>query len=188
MSYNGLTNKGLEYLTKCQAESKAPVFTKVKIGSGSIPGGKTGESTTELYHFEKEAGIISSSQEKNRLKLTIQIDNRDIEVGFYIKEIGVYAQDGDEEVLYWYINRDRPSPMPDKSEPATQTYLLGMEVSQAAAIVIEYTGNDLLATKEYVDSKIKDCESRIELIEKSLGLEFREDTLGNGYLGALYLG
>ena len=188
MSYNGLTNKGLEYLTKCQAESKAPIFTTVKIGSGSIPGGQTGENATELYHFEKEVGIMSSKQEKNKLTLEVQINNRDIDVGFYLKEIGVYAQDGDEEILYWYINMDRPSPMPDKSEPATLTYLLGMEVSQAAAVVIEYTGDDLLASKEYVDRKVKQCEDRIELIEKSLGFEFREDTLGNGYLGALYLG
>lgn len=188
MSYNGLTNAGLAYLTKCQAESIPPVIVKAKIGSGSIPAGKTGENTTELYHFEKEVAILSSKQENNQLKLEVQINNIDVNAGFYIKEIGVYVQDGDDEILYWYINRDRPSPLPDKNEPTSLTYILSLEVSRAEAVVIEHAGTDLFVTKEYVDKKFKECQERIDLIEKSLGLEFREDMLGNGYLGALHLG
>ena len=162
MSYNGLTNRGLEYLAKCQAESKPITLTKVKIGSGYISSNQTGETTTDLYKFEKETGILSSKQEKNRLKLEIQIDNFDVNEGFYVKEFGVFAQDGNQEILYWYINRDRPSPMPDKSEPTTQTYFLGMEVSQAETVIIEYTGGELIASKEYVDGAVEEIKNELK--------------------------
>lgn len=188
MSYNGLTNKGLEYLTKCQAESKAPVFTRVKIGSGSIGGGQTGEETTDVYKFEKEVEILAKQQVNNLLKLEILIDNTDVESGFYVKEIGIYVEDEGEELLYWYINRDRPSFMEDKTNPTTQRYILNLEVTQAEAVVINFDGKDLLVDKEFVLKSLKPFEDRLSRIEKYLNLEFRESTLGNGYLGDFYIG
>lgn len=188
MSYNGLTNKGLEYLTKCQAEQKPPIFTRVKIGSGAIQNGKTGEETTDIYKLEKEVEILSKTQVNNLLKLEILLDNTDVETGFYVKEIGVYVQDGEEEVLYWYINRDRPSFMEDKTSPTTQRYILNLEVTQAEAVIINFDGKDLLVDKEFVMKSIQPLSDRILRIEKHLNLEYRESTLGAGYLGEFYLG
>ena len=122
------------------------------------------------------------------LKLEILLENTDVEVGFYVKEIGVYVQDGDSEILYWYINRDRPSFMEDKTNPTTQRYILNLEVTQAEAVVINFDGKDLLVDKEFVMKAIDPLSKRVALIEKFLNLEYRESTLGAGYLGEFYLG
>lgn len=156
MSYNGLTNQGLEYLTRCQVESKPVVFSKVKIGNGNIPMGSTGETTTDLYSFKKEIEILNKEQVENSIKMEILINNFDVLEEFYVKEIGVYVMDNDVEKLYWYINKDRPSPLPDKNTPAKHKYILHLETSQMESIILNYTGTDLLVDKEFVENKIKE--------------------------------
>ena len=156
MSYNGLTNQGLEYLTRCQVESKPVVFSKVKIGNGNIPMGSTGETTTDLYSFKKEIEILNKEQVENSIKMEILINNFDVLEEFYVKEIGVYVMDNDVEKLYWYINKDRPSPLPDKNTPAKHRYILHLETSQMESIILNYTGLDLMVDKEFVEKKIKE--------------------------------
>lgn len=156
MSYNGLTNQGLEYLTRCQVESKPVVFSKVKIGNGNIPMGSTGETTTDLYSFKKEIEILNKEQVENSIKMEILINNFDVLEEFYVKEIGVYVMDNDVEKLYWYINKDRPSPLPDKNTPAKHRYILHLETSQTESIILNYSGLDLMVDKEFVEKKIKE--------------------------------
>lgn len=167
MSYNGLTNQGLEYLTRCQVESKPVVFSKVKIGNGSIPMGSTGETTTDLYSFKKEIEILNKEQVENSIKMEILINNFDVLEEFYVKEIGVYVMDNGIEKLYWYINKDRPSPLPDKNTPAKHRYILHLETSQMESIILNYTGLDLMADKEFVEKKFNEVNSKVKIIQNS---------------------
>ena len=165
MSYNGLTNQGLEYLTRCQVESKPVVFSKVKIGNGNIPMGSTGETTTDLYSFKKEIEILNKEQVENSIKMEILINNFDVLEEFYVKEIGVYVMDNDVEKLYWYINKDRPSPLPDKNTPAKHRYILHLETSQMESIILNYTGLDLMVDKEFVETRFKEAKERIKAVQ-----------------------
>ena len=167
MSYNGLTNQGLEYLTRCQVESKPVVFSKVKIGNGNIPMGSTGETTTDLYSFKKEIEILNKEQVENSIKMEILINNFDVLEEFYVKEIGVYVMDNDVEKLYWYINKDRPSPLPDKNTPAKHRYILHLETSQMESIILNYTGADLLVDKEFVEEKLNEVKDRTKALQFS---------------------
>lgn len=167
MSYNGLTNQGLEYLTRCQVESKPVVFSKVKIGNGNIPMGSTGETTTDLYSFKKEIEILNKEQVENSIKMEILINNFDVLEEFYVKEIGVYVMDNDIEKLYWYINKDRPSPLPDKNTPAKHKYILHLETSQMESIILNYTGADLLVDKEFVEEKLNEVKDRTKALQFS---------------------
>ena len=167
MSYNGLTNQGLEYLTRCQVESKPVVFSKVKIGNGNIPMGSTGETTTDLYSFKKEIEILNKEQVENSIKMEILINNFDVLEEFYVKEIGVYVMDNDVEKLYWYINKDRPSPLPDKNTPAKHRYILHLETSQMESIILNYTGLDLMVDKEFVETRFKEAKERIKAVQFS---------------------
>ena len=165
MSYNGLTNQGLEYLTRCQVESKPVVFSKVKIGNGNIPMGNTGETTTDLYSFKKEIEILNKEQVENSIKMEILINNFDVLEEFYVKEIGVYVMDNDVEKLYWYINKDRPSPLPDKNTPAKHRYILHLETSQIESIILNYTGLDLMVDKEFVETKFNEAKDRVKAVQ-----------------------
>lgn len=159
MGYNGLTNFGIEYQARMTAENKPVTLTKVRVGNGSIPASQTGATTTNLYSYKKEVEILAKEQIENAVKLQILLNNLDQETGFYVKELGVYVQDGVEEKLYWYINKDNPSYLDDKNVPSKHRYNLFLEVTNVETIIINFTGQGLLADKEYVDNKIADFET-----------------------------
>ncbi|WP_373078158.1 phage tail protein [Fusobacterium varium] len=159
MGYNGLTNFGIEYQARMTAENKPVTLTKVRVGNGSIPASQTGATTTNLYSYKKEVEILAKEQVENAVKLQILLNNLDQEIGFYVKELGVYVQDGAEEKLYWYINKDNPSYLDDKNVPSKHRYNLFLEVTNVETIIINFTGQGLLADKKYVDDSIADFES-----------------------------
>lgn len=162
MGYNGLTNLGVEYLARMIAENKPVTFTKIKVGNGSIPGSQTGASTTNLYSFKKDVEILSKNQIENSIKLQVLLNNLDLEAGFYVKELGVYVQDGEQEKLYWYINKDNPSYLPDKNTPSTHRYNLFLEVSNLETNIINFTGEGLLADKKFVEDSIEEAFNNFE--------------------------
>ena len=159
MGYNGLTNFGIEYQARMTAENKPVTLTKVKVGNGSIPASQTGATTTNLYSYKKEVEILAKEQVENAVKLQILLNNLDQEIGFYVKELGVYVQDGAEEKLYWYINKDNPSYLDNKNVPSKHRYNLFLEVTNVETIIINFTGQGLLADKKYVDDSIADFET-----------------------------
>ena len=162
MAYNGLTNLGVEYLARMTAENKPVTFTKIKVGNGSIPASQTGASTTNLYSLKKEVEILSKNQIENSIKLQVLLNNLDLEVGFYVKELGIYVQDGEQEKLYWYINKDNPSYLPDKNTPSTHRYNLFLEVSNFETNIINFTGEGLLADKKFVEDSIEEAFNNFE--------------------------
>ena len=174
MAYNGLTNLGAEHLAKCLANKTGITFTKIKVGNGNIPSEKTGQTTTELYGFKKDLEILAKEQVETALKLTVLLNNIDLNAGFYVKEIGVYVQDGVREILYWYINKDNPSYLPDKNTPSNHRYNLYLEVSPIQTTIVNFTGEGLLADKKYVNDSIKNF--AIEN-EKNLELKFNKGQL-----------
>lgn len=159
MGYNGLTNFGIEYQARMTAENKPVTLTKVRVGNGSIPASQTGATTTNLYSYKKEVEILAKEQVENAVKLQILLNNLDQEIGFYVKELGVYVQDGAEEKLYWYINKDNPSYLDNKNVPSKHRYNLFLDVTNVETIIINFTGQGLLADKKYVDDSIADFET-----------------------------
>lgn len=174
MAYNGLTNLGAEHLAKCLANKTGITFTKIKVGNGNISSEKTGQTTTELYGFKKELEILAKEQVETALKLTVLLNNIDLNAGFYIKEIGVYVQDGEREILYWYINKDNPSYLPDKNTPSNHRYNLYLEVSPIQTTIVNFTGEGLLADKKYVNDSIKNFDTENK---KNLELKFNKGQL-----------
>lgn len=169
MAYNGLTKLGAEYLSKCIANNKSVVFKKVKVGDGDIPIGATGQETTALYSQKKEVEILSKEQVENAVKLTILLNNLDLTQGFYVKEMGIFIEDDGVEKLYWYINKDNPSFLPDKNNPSKHRYNVYCEVSSSESIVVNFTGQGLLVDKKYVDDSIKVIENNFNtLLKKKL--------------------
>ena len=168
MAYNGLTNLGSAYLAKCMANKTGVTFTKIKVGNGSIPLEKTGQTTTDLYGFKKEVEILAKEQVDTALKLTLLLNNLDVVAGFYVKEMGIYIQDNGVEKLYWYINKDNPSYLPDKNTPSNHRYNLYLEVTPVETTIVNFTGQDLLADKKYVDDSIKNFQTENNAVIEGL--------------------
>lgn len=181
MAYNGLTDLGTAYLAKCLANQKPIIFKKVKVGDGNIPPHKTGQTTTELYSFKKEVEILAKEQHNTAMKLTVLLNNLDMEQGFYVKEMGIYIEDDGVDKLYWYINKDNPSYLYDKNTPSKHRYNVYCEVSSNESVVVNFTGKGLLADKEYVDNSIKNFQTEnnvvIERLENAINSKISKGNL-----------
>lgn len=95
-----LTKKGRELQAKAEAGALLK-FTKVKIGDGQIGPGQSLEDLVDLVHPLKVLDISSVQAEGGLCRIRTSITNKGITQGFYVKELGLFAQDPDVgEILY----------------------------------------------------------------------------------------
>lgn len=99
-----LTNKGRALQAKVQAGAPL-VFNRIGLGDGNL--GSTSISTLNALLSEKKSLSITKLKTQSGGKAIVGgvLSNADVLVGFYFKEIGVFAQDPtDGEILYCYAN------------------------------------------------------------------------------------
>lgn len=99
-----LTNKGRALQVKAQAGTQLN-FNRIAVGDGSLGG----QSITNLNALisEKKSLAISKlkTQSTDKAVVGTVLSNQDIVTGFYLRELGVFAQDPDEgEILFCYGN------------------------------------------------------------------------------------
>ena len=107
-----ITNLGHALLGKVLAGKSGIHFTRASVGDGVISEGKSPEELTELVH-EIKAGDISGVDNpgSGEVRVSIQVSSLGVSVGFFVKEIGIFATDPDlGEILYAYVS------MPDKPQ------------------------------------------------------------------------
>ena len=107
-----ITNLGHTLLGKVLAGKSGIHFTRASVGDGVISEGKSPEELTELVH-EIKAGDISGVDNpgSGEVRVSIQVSSLGVSVGFFVKEIGIFATDPDlGEILYAYVG------MPDKPQ------------------------------------------------------------------------
>ena len=107
-----ITNLGHTLLGKVLAGKSGIHFTRASVGEGVISEGKSPEELTELVH-EIKAGDISGVDNpgSGEVRVSIQVSSLGVSVGFFVKEIGIFATDPDlGEILYAYVS------MPDKPQ------------------------------------------------------------------------
>lgn len=101
-----LTQKGLNLIAKAQAGQAAIKFTKAAAGDGTYADGESLAGLTELKSKVQEMPInevLVVNENTVYLKFVISnmTDYLQLDRGYYVKEIGIYAQDPDEgEILY----------------------------------------------------------------------------------------
>lgn len=103
MAFSGMvvTNNGRIALTKAQNGSELK-FKSVGIGDGIYTGSYNDVSQLSNQLFEAEIKKINLKDDI--CVLEIDISNAGLAVGYYLREIGIYAMDGNKKVLYAYTN------------------------------------------------------------------------------------
>ncbi|MGF9822612.1 phage tail protein [Brevibacillus agri] len=96
-----LTKKGRDLQAKAEAGATL-TFTKAKIGDGQLGQGQSLENLNDLISPQKTLTISSVQAESGGLcRIRTNITNQGITQGFYVREIGLFAQDPDlGEILY----------------------------------------------------------------------------------------
>lgn len=153
MKFNGITKKGREYLAKVQAENLPIQFSKIKIGDGRLDDYDDPTELTALRNLKVELGILSKTQEAETVTLSTNIDNVSLAQGYYPREIGVFVQDGDRELLYYYMNDGEETSWipPEADGPFKIELKINLIVSNAQSIVVQNSGKDLYITKKYLE-------------------------------------
>ena len=156
-NWNGLqlTNKGIALQAKVQAGTQLHI-TKLKLGSGVVPSGTDIKTLTDLIAPEQNLGIGGKEAVDDYCKISSTISNTGLEAGYYVRELGVFAQDPDDgEILYMYTTDGAPDYLPagGGSTVISQEFSVMIAVDDTDNIVVDIDPA-ALATMGYVQLQI----------------------------------
>jgi Phage-related tail fibre protein len=177
-----LTDKGLALQTKAQTGTQLK-FTRVAIGDGTLDDGDDLTQLTGLKHERMAVAIANLSIDNGSAVIKANFSNKDLTEEFYLKELGVFANDSEEgEILYAVANAGNNGdylPAFNGSEVIEQAFTLSLVVGNATNVTATFaesiyvlkagdtmtgplvlsgnpTANLHAVTKQYVDNSFWD--------------------------------
>lgn len=177
-NWNGLvlTKKG-QLLQAKVGTGVVLALTKMKLGSGVLPKGTSLEDLTDLVTPEQNVGIASKEvlTDQKMCKISATITNVGLSAGYYVRELGVFANDPDDgEILYAVTSDSAPDYIPSEggSTAVSQEFAVYISASNASNVKVSIDPG-ALATMGYVETAIADHnslatahENRFKLFEK----------------------
>ncbi|MEX6454533.1 phage tail protein [Fusobacterium vincentii] len=154
MKFSGLTKKGRLYLAKIQAAEEPIQFTKIKFGDGKLSEHENPADLVDIKNIKVEKSILNKEQKEDAVILTTIIDNVGLVEGYFPRETGIYVQDEDQEVLYFYMNDgDETSWLPPEVDgPHKMEIKINLISSNTGSVLVHNDGKDLYITKDYLES------------------------------------
>ena len=156
-----LTKKGIALLAKAQAGETKIELTKAAAGDGSYSDSEQIEERTALKSKKQEFKLASVKRQNQtnifvRFIITNKQESGNLQNGYYIKEVGIYAKDPDEgEILYAiaiaHENQWDYLPAYNDLLPSTITVNFLTEVSNADTVVIKMDAPALLSSVVLID-------------------------------------
>ena len=171
-TFNGfvLTNEGRKLLAKALV-GETLTFTKLKLGDGIFNGDV--KTLTALQNKKDEIAINQIQDLKNgQVLIKAIISNKDITVGYYIREIGIFGHGDDGlEVLYAYNKAIEPDFIPafnssNVVEIEYQNYILIDQAQNITALIdpsVTYLTKEE-ATQSYVTKTQMATETELGLV------------------------
>ena len=178
-----LTNAGRNLIVKA-LEGKQLKFTKGVVGSAYLPDGMEIATLSNVIAPMRnmDIGYISVPGEIGVAKITLEMSNKDLLTGFFIREIGVFALDPDtgDEVLYSYANfADTAHFLPGQDSEIPIWYRIQIKtvIDQAKDVTAILTDNPLAVSYvelgEATDEIYKHFHAEIKELQRQI------DTLSN---------
>ena len=134
-------------------------FTRIVLGDGQL----SGQSPAELEGLlgEKVSLPVAESYREDNSTWTVgaPFDNKDLSIGFYWREVGVYALDPDEgEILFSYASaQDAPDYIPPLTGGRWEKRIYVSEkVGSAASVTVDASKSVLYAPKEDLLAHVSD--------------------------------
>ena len=136
-----ITAKGQELTAKLIAGTSTATFTKIATSSYDYSSA-TLENVTELYDIKQTALVSKVSRTDTTIvEVLAKIDNTNLESGYYVKALGLYAKGSDGvEILFGIsIETDNPDYMPPQSGTTASgiSYRLNTKVDNSSQVTIE---------------------------------------------------
>ena len=190
-NWNGmiLTNKGRVLQAKVEA-GETLSLTKLKLGSGIIGEGQSLETLTDLVSPEQNLGIAEKTALENGLtEIKATITNAGLEEGYYVRELGVFAQDPDEgEILYAVTTDTAPDYLPAQGSATVLSQEFAIYIATSNVNHIEATIDPTaLATVGFVNLTIDAHNTSDAAHENRFSLFQKIATLGDEIVKKLAL-
>lgn len=151
-------SKGVALIAKVLAGKCKMNYTRAAVGKGTIPEGKNPKTMTQPADYVMEAKIAAVTNPVNgECQVTVQINSSDVEKGFFVTGILLYAQDPDEgEIPYTYLMLENG---PEWIRPSSSVVgkLATFEIIAAVGDVDTVTAtidSDTIVTKTVVEKMI----------------------------------
>lgn len=164
-----ITRAGLDMIAKSQTGDKL-IFTGIKIGDGQI-GAQSIPDMTDLINFKQDVPINSvTAKENGHAEIIGIIDNENLDVGFFVREIGIFAKinDGGTPALYGYANAgNQASYISDKSVPMDAIkFKIDLVVGNAANVSFTSDKSIVYVTQENLDTHNASADSHPDIRQK----------------------
>ena len=191
-NWNGLvlTKKG-QLLQAKVGTGVVLALTKMKLGSGVLPEGASLEDLTDLVTPEQNVGIASKEvlTDQKMCKISATITNVGLSAGYYVRELGIFANDPDDgEILYAVTSDSAPDYLSPEGGPTaiSQEFAVYIAASNASDDNVSIDPGTL-ATMGYVETAIADHDSLATAHEKRFKLFEKISDFGDDLIKKLAL-
>ncbi len=102
--YEYITDEGYNLMRRMLTEGCTIDFTRIEMGNGESPESNL-RKVTALSNVVVSLNVDSVDvQDDNTISISSIFTNEGLERGFYFREKGIYATDGEKEILFSYAN------------------------------------------------------------------------------------
>ena len=134
-----LTNKGKALHANIEANKGTLKLTKMVLGAGQVDSLDEYADATDLVNVRHRMLIESATVDGAVCIATASVSSDAVEEGFYATELGLFAMDGDNEILYAVSYDENPSYVPGKADGAAVECEFKMYISFSAATNVTIT-------------------------------------------------
>ena len=157
-----ITNAGINIINRA-INGENLEFSSIKIGDGTYTGSEDLRTFTELVGYKNTFNISAASVDGNVLKINATVSNENVNVGYQIKEVGIYGKVGNQETLIAIATAINPDFLADRtSAPVTIIMEFYLTIDRASEINFTYSiPDDVYVDIRTFDTGLKNIENKI---------------------------
>nr|DAV96180.1 MAG TPA: tail collar fiber protein [Caudoviricetes sp.] len=157
-----ITNAGINIINRA-INGENLEFSSIKIGDGTYTGSEDLRTFTDLVGYKNTFSISAASVDGNVLKINATVSNENVNVGYQIKEVGIYGKVGNQETLIAIATAINPDFLADRtSAPVTIIMEFYLTIDRASEINFTYSiPNGVYVDVRTFDTGLKNIENKI---------------------------
>lgn len=157
-----ITNAGINIINRA-INGESLEFSSIKIGDGTYTGSEDLRTFTDLVGYKNTFNISAASVDGNVLKINATVSNENVNVGYQIKEVGIYGKVGNQETLIAIATAINPDFLADRtSAPVTIIMEFYLTIDRASEINFTYSiPSGVYVDVRTFDTGLKNIENRI---------------------------
>ena len=182
-----ITRAGLDMIAQSQAGGTL-IFTKGKLGDGQI-GDQSIPDLTDLINAKMSVELSSvTAKTEGHVEVRFIVDNTDLDVGFFVREVGIFAKVNDEgvEKLYGYANAGNyTNYLADKTVPIDSIITkIDLVVGNASNVAFTTDKSIVYVTLEDMENALNTHDAGADAHEPAFDAHNADENAHNDMVGA----